>query len=483
MATQTVARPFARSRFRSRTSSTSNNPLFHSGRAHLVGIGGSGMQSLAAVLAASGWRVSGSDQAAGCSPVSAGAFPRSIRRYIGHAPSQVPASADVVVYSSAIPESNCERQAARAHGIPELSYAQMLGRLLAGRIGVAVAGTHGKSTTAAMLTSILVEAGADPTSIIGAVPIDADCGGRRGAGDHIIVEACEYERNFLELEPRAAAVLNLEWDHCDTYCDLIAVERAFRQFVGRLPDDGVLVVNRDCTRAVEDVCPRGGPIVTFGISGSATWLGGGLQPVRGRYAFQIWRRARRVTEVSLAVPGLHNLYNALAAAALAGELGASAVAIRCGLELFLGLRRRCETLGTYAGVTLVDDYAHHPSEVRATLATLRQKYPGRRLWCVFQPHQARRTAALLDEFANSLHNADAVLVADIYRAREGDSPAVVTSEDLAARISSGPKICEALASREAIVDRLVCDCVPGDVVVACGAGDIGKVLHELRERL
>lgn len=440
------------------------------------------MQSLAAVMVASGWSLTGSDLAAESLSLEPDSCVDSPRYYHGHAASQLPADADLLVYSSAVPESNCERRAAQARGIPELSYAQMLGRLQAGVVGVAIAGTHGKSTTTAMVTSILVEAGADPTAIFGATPLGAACGPRRGAGEHVVVEACEYRRHFLELDPRVAAVLNIQWDHCDTYADLAAVRRAFGQFASLVPSDGALVINRDCANARAACLDSGAPLTTFGVLAGADWLGGGLRPVRGCYHFQVWRRGRRVTEVALRVPGLHNVYNALAAAAVAGELGVSSVAIRRGLERFAGLHRRCETLGTFGGVTLVDDYAHHPGAIRATLAALRQRYPGRRLWCVFQPHQALRTAALLDEFADSLHNADAVLVAEIYRAREGETDVAVSSADLAGRIGPGPGVAAALPTQQAIADRLSVDCRAGDVVVTCGAGDIGKVLHELCQR-
>lgn len=458
-----------------------DDPLDHPGTVHLVGAGGSGMRSLAVVLAAAGWRVSGSDAADPLADHSQSAYVA----WHGHDAAHVPLDACALVYSSAIPDDNCERLAARRLGIPELSYPQMLGRLQSsrsGRIGVAVAGTHGKSTTCAMLTSILAAAGADPTAVFGAAPLGEACGGRFGAGSHVVVEACEYQRNFLQLAPQAAVVLNLEWDHCETYPQLVDVQRAFAQFARRLPRDGLLLVHHDCSAARRACLGARANLITFGESPAATWRAIELEGRQGQYRFRLAYRDVPFVDVALQVPGRHNVQNALAAAALAFELGMPAAAIRRGLSEFPGIERRCQTVGTFAGVTLVDDYAHHPTELRATLATVAEQYPGRRVWCVFQPHQAARTAALLDELALSLHNADAVLVADIYRAREsGDAP--VTSDDLARRVPPGPRVCEAIHGHGPLVDRLAAECQPGDVVVTCGAGDIGKVLDGLRERL
>ena len=439
------------------------------------------MRSLATTLSSAGWQVSGSDESAVDRwPSPNGESP--IRSYVGHRVEQVPVDADLVIYSSAVPPTNCERRAAQLAGIPELSYAEVLGRLQLGRTGIGVSGTHGKSTTSAMLTSILVAAGVDPTAVFGAVPLGATSGGRCGAGEHVIVEACEYRRNFLQLNCQAAIVLNLEWDHCETFGDLSSVEVAFSQFAARLPADGVLVVNDDCSKALSARGEISARMVTFGESAAADWRGEPLEVEQGRYRFRITHHGARLTDIAIKVPGRHNLHNALAAAALAAELGMPAAAIRHGLESFGGLQRRCQTIGTFGGVTLVDDYAHHPSELRATLEALRQQYPNRRLWCVFQPPQAARTAAMLDEFAASLQNADAVLVAEIFRARES-SRSGVSSGDLAARVPRGPAVCEAITEFNELIERLADACSPGDIVVTCGAGDIGKVLHGLRERL
>lgn len=458
-----------------------DDPLAHPGHAHLVGIGGSGMRSLAALLADAGWRISGSDAQPVALP-TADHWNLPIRCHAGHSPEQVPATAELVIYSSAVAEQNCERVAARELGIPQFSYPQILGRLQAGRMGIGVAGTHGKSTTTAMLANILITAGADPTVVLGAVPLGAASGARLGAGEFALVEACEFQRNFLQLNCQAALVLNVEWDHCETYPQLGEVFDAFASFAGRLPADGLLVVNQDCPvarRLCRDAPAR---CVTFGATPTAGWHAASVGIYRGAYRFRIVAGTRVLTEVCLRLPGRHNLHNALGAAALAAELGMPATAIRRGLEHFNGLQRRCQALGTYAGVTLVDDYAHHPTEIRATLAAIRGQYPGRRLWCVFQPHQAVRTIAMLDEFAVSLQNADAVLVADIYRARESE-PCGISSQDLAARIARGPRIREAILNHNELVERLAAAVAPGDIVVACGAGDIGKVLHGLRERL
>ena len=483
-------------------------------RVHLVGIAGTGMSALADVLRQAGWTVSGSDMAIS-----------------GHAAAHIAPETEQVIYSSAVPPQNPELRRAAEMGIPTLSYAQMLGRLMSGKRGIAVAGTHGKSTTTAMLGHVLVEAGCDPSVIVGATPLaaasgrrtaksnakgsgpcfqtafrpegkacepkngpdpgpcsfPATSGGRFGHGDLVLVEACEYRGNFLHLQPHHAAILGIEPDHFDCYDSLAALQRAFAAFAALVPPDGLLVVRHDCAatrEAVAGVCCR---VETFAIAapaGDADWSARNLSVRGGRYRFELQHRGRSLGRVALRVAGWHNLLNALAAAALARAAGVTSAAILRGLSGFPGLHRRLEVLGACGGVVLVDDYAHHPTEIKATLATVRRMVPGRRLWCVFQPHQASRTAHLLDELAASLQNANRLLVADIFRAREGPpQPGEVTAADLARHVRAHGAQCFDVHHWNEITRVLQTHLLPGDVLLTMGAGDIGRMSHDFFERL
>jgi len=447
----------------------------------LVGIAGAGMRSLARVLLGWGWKLSGSDL--DCSSLRFLKL-RRVRVWEGHAPGNLPDDADVLIASDAVPADNPERRRAAELGIPVLSYFQALGRILSTRHGVAIAGTHGKSTVAAMLAEILICAGYDPTAIYGAAPLGQHCGGLPGKSLLTVVEACEYRANFLHLRPRQAAILGIEPDHFDYYRSPEQLEKAFRRFAQRIPTDGLLVARKECPvtqRIIEGLKCR---VLTFGWTRSANWSARNVRHRKGRHSFSIHARRKHFCDVSLQVPGEHNVLNALAAAALARESSlVNGEDIALGLGQFAGLRRRLESVGTWRGTTLIDDYAHHPTEVAAGLVTIRRMYPGRRLWCVFQPHQASRTAHLLDELAESLKNADKVIVAEVYRAREPDpKTGEVTACDLARKVRAGGTEAVAAQAMGSIVELLASRLRPGDVLVTMGAGDIRKVCDGLLER-
>jgi UDP-N-acetylmuramate--alanine ligase len=295
-------------------------------------------------------------------------------------------------------------------------------------------------------------------------------------GGLFVVEACEYRANFLHLRPWQAAVLGIEPDHFDYYDSLVQLEGAFRRFAESIPKDGFLLARHDC-QSTRRVAERlGCRVESFGLSAGADWSGHGLEEDRGRFRFEIRRFGQRLCEVKLLTPGEHNVLNALAAAALAYENDVPADQISAGLGGFRGLHRRLEQRGQWRGATWIDDYAHHPTEVTAALATVRAMFPAARVWCVFQPHQASRTARLLDELAASLQNADKVMVAEIFRAREGNpQPGEVTAADLARR--AGERGAEVLPARAAIeiIETLETQLAPGDVLVTLGAGDVWKI--------
>jgi UDP-N-acetylmuramate--alanine ligase len=448
----------------------------------LIGAAGAGMRALTDVLYGAGWRLSGSDCAA--TPVEVARWQaHGVPYFTRHDVSHVPLDADLVVHSLAVPEDNVEVSQARTAGIATYSYPQMLGRLMAGRYGLAVAGTHGKSTTTAMAAAILAHGGHDPTVLGGAAPLGATSGGRVGGGKLLLVEACEFRRAFLNLRPRVAVVLGIELDHVDCYQSLVDLEHAFAQFVERVPPAGLVLANADCSTtasAVKQVkCRR----ATFGFDAQADWQAAGLKVQRGRYRFTVRHRKRDLTDVTLRVPGRHNVLNALAAAAMASEVGCRGKEIGEALSAFSGLERRLETLGTFDGVTVVDDYAHHPTEIAAALTTVRKMFPDRRIVCVFQPHQASRTHRLLDELAASLHNADKAYVAEIFPARETieESPAVAAA-DLAAKARQRGVDVGRGQGLDEISEQLSHELSPGDVLITLGAGDIRKICDGFIQR-
>jgi len=399
----------------------------------------------------------------------------------------------LLIYSDAVPSDNPERRRAAELGIPALSYFEMLGRLTSGRHTLAVAGTHGKSTSTALAAEVLIGAGRDPTVFCGAAALGQCSGGRAGCGEPVLVEACEYRANFLHLRPRHAVILGIEPDHFDCYHSPDELQGAFAEFARLVPADGLLLARHQCLTTRRITAGLACRVETFGIGGRANWTARRLAARRGRYGFEICHHGRRLCEVKLLLPGRHNVLNALAAAALAWENGVSGDQVARGLGRLCGLGRRLELLGRWRGVSLVDDYAHHPTEVTATLRTLRRMFPGRPIWCVFQPHQVSRTARLLDELAESLQNADSVLVAEIFRAREGPpKDGEVTAGDLARRVrelSAAPWQRPRAAldvpeihTVDEIAQLLQTRLAPGDVLVTMGAGDIRRVYDGLIDR-
>ena len=298
----------------------------------------------------------------------------------------------------------------------------------------------------------------------------------------MLAEACEYRANFLHLRPRHAAILGIEPDHFDCYPTVARLRDAFTRFAALLPDDGLLVARHECEATRQVTAGLHCRIETFGFDAQAAWSARNVNGQQGRYDFEIVRHQQRLCRVCLQVPGRHNVLNALAAAALAWANGLGPEVIAAGLATFRGLHRRLEWRGEWHGASLLDDYAHHPTEIAATLAAVRETYPGRRVWCVFQPHQASRTAALLDELAASLQNADRLAVADIFRAREPEPrPGEVTAADLAERARWLGANVEREQTIEQITRRVATQLRAGDVLITMGAGDIGRIHQNLVE--
>ncbi len=457
-------------------------PAGVAGQAHLIGIAGAGMQALAQVLLDRGWQLSGSDNSlAGAAWLQN----RGVEVHSGHSDNVVGKGSGPVIYSEAVAADNAERRTAARLGLAQVSYPQAVGALMSERRGLAVAGTHGKSTVTAMIAKIFERAGLDPMVVCGAAPVGANSGGRGGEGEWLVAEACEYRENFRHLRSEVAVVLGIERDHFDFYPSAAALLAAFRRFVGQVPGEGIVIANADCQATRRAVSGCQAQVVTFGLAATdAAWQAREIKHIHGRYGFDVWHHGARVGSVLLQIPGRHQVANAVAAAAAAHMAGVANKDIVAGLEEFRGLRRRLEFVARAGGIELWDDYAHHPTEIRATLAALRTMYPGRRIWCVFQPHQVSRTRALVDEFAASLHNADRVAVSEVFVAREtpDECPRAI-AEELGERMrASGTEVLPDCRPR-VILNSICAAARPGDVVITMGAGDIRNRFDELVDRL
>ena len=449
-------------------------------RIHLIGIGGSGMCGAASLLLDRGALVSGSDQTPfeGLGALVA----RRARVSVGHRAEQLTDDVQLVVISAAIPESNPELAAARSRGVPIVKYAELLGRLMRSyEQGVAIAGTHGKSTTTALCAHLYREAGLDPSFLVGANAVQLGGNSGVGSGRHFIAESCEYDRSFLHLSPTLAAILNIEPDHLDCYADLDEIVEAFTQFADRVDPSGVIVCNAENLWSVGATRTASATVETFGFVEHADWRAVNLRCDRGCFSFDISHLGEVVCTSRLTIAGQYNVANALAAAALAHHGGASWSAIAEALPGFAGVKRRLDWCGEGRGVTIIDDYAHHPTEIRVTLEAAKRRYAPKRTWVIFQPHQHARTRHFMDDFAGSFGLADEIIVPDIYGARETDD--TTGSSDLVGRIVALGGRARYLSDFAAVADHVERNVAEGDLVLTMGAGDIWKVADELVARI
>ncbi len=442
--------------------------LCGSERIHLIGIGGSGMSAIARVLLERGHSVSGSDLQD--SPLLQELGRRGAHVYVGHQAEHV-GDADIVVVTSAAPKSNPEVVEALRRGIPVWPRSQMLRALTADRRCLAVAGTHGKTTTTAMLALLLRTAGLDPSYIVGGEVSELGGNAHAGQGPHFVLEADEYDRTFLALQPAVAIVTNVDWDHVDCYPTPAAAADVFAQFIAHVPSDGTVYLCRDDPGAWSLPRPTAS-VMGYGLAPDADWQAIDVQMEREETTFTAQRRGRVAGRFTLRLPGEHNVRNALAALAAAWGEGADLQQAGPTLASFQGAQRRFQQIGTAANITFVDDYAHHPGEIRATLAAARQRFPGRRLVAVFQPHTYSRTRAFIPAFAEALALADVILVTAIYAAREVD-PGDVSAAEIAQRIQARTSdLVSYVSSLDEAHDWLLRHIKPGDVVLTMGAGDI-----------
>lgn len=446
---------------------------------HFVGIGGIGMSGIARVLLEEGYRVSGSDLRV--SPLTEALVGLGGTVYEGHAAKNI-AGADLVVVSSAVPPHNPEVLAAQETGIPVVSRAKILGPLMEDRYGVAVAGTHGKTTTSAMIALILQRAGLDPTIIVGGVIPELGSNAKAGKGKYLVLEADEYQRTFLGLSPSVALVTNIEMDHPDYFRDLEDIYQAYLEFVKLVPQEGEIFLCADDPMGQRlEKEPHLAEITTYGLGPRARWRAADLAAnAAGGSDFRVLASGRSRGEFTLRIPGRHNVKNGLAALAVSDYLGIDLIEAGKTLAQFRGVERRFEVKGEAAGVMVIDDYAHHPTEIKATLAAARERYPERRVWAVFQPHTYSRTKALLSEFAASFGDADQVVVTDIYPARETDDLGVSSQALLATMNHPGAHYVGTLSD---VVTMLSQQLGGGDLLITLGAGDIYEVGEKVLARL
>ena len=444
---------------------------------HFIGIGGISMSGLAEILLEEGFTVSGSDSKE--SPLTKKLESEGAVIHYGQCAENITDTIDCVVYTAAINRSNPELMEAVSRKIPMLTRAELLGQLMKNYdTPIAVSGTHGKTTTTSMISHILLAADLDPTISVGGILKAIGGNIRVGKSETFITEACEYTNSFLHFFPKISVILNIEEDHLDFFKDLEDIRHSFHQFAGLLPADGTLVINGEIENYPEIYEGLNCNVVTYGTADTFDYSAADTAyDDKGFVSFELIKHGERKGRIQLSVTGDHNVSNALASIATAELLDIPMETIQKGLLSFSGTDRRFEYKGTFNGVTVVDDYAHHPTEIAATLKAA-QHYPHENIWCVFQPHTYTRTKAFFNEFAEALSHTDHLVLADIYAARETDTLGV-SSEALAeeaAKLGTDAHYFPSFAEIEAFLKE---NCKPGDLLITMGAGDVVKVGEEL----
>ncbi len=446
-------------------------------RVHFIGIGGSGLSAIARLLLERGFAVSGSD--CRLSPLAQELQLDGARVFIGHRAEQV-AGADLVVRSSAVREDNVEVQAAIAAGIPVLNRSAYLGELMSDQVGIAVAGTHGKTTTTAMIAWLLTALNQDPTFIVGGVLKNLNTNARAGAGSAFVIEADEYDHMFWGLSPTIAVVTNIEYDHPDFFPNAAAFYEAFQGFVRRLVPEGALLACTDDLGAASlarEAEADGKRVLTYGLHGAPTYQARELRlATGGGMVFDLVKGEDLFVKVALQIPGEHNVLNATAALGVMDMLGLSAPEAAQALRDFRGTGRRFQVMGTASGVTVIDDYAHHPTEIRATLQAARQQYPDKVIWAVWQPHTYNRTQTFFEAFTRAFGDADHVVVTEIFAAREVIPPDF-SSQKLVDLMDHPSAVY--VSDLDHTVAYLHQQVVPGSIILIMSAGDADRISTQL----
>jgi UDP-N-acetylmuramate--alanine ligase len=448
-------------------------------RFHFIGAGGIGMSGLAQLLIRHRGVVAGSDQTASGVIEKLREMGADIK--IGHSAENLNPETDAVVISAAIKENNPELKLARQRGLKVYKYARMLGELMNRYEGIAVAGTHGKSTTSGWLIHLLKQAGIDPNFIIGARISQLDSSSGVADGKYFVAEACEYDRSFLNLRPKIGCILNIEQDHLDYYKNEEEIVGAFSEFAQGVKLGGVLIANGADLNVTEAIRQLGANVrcETFGLDENCNFTAQNIQLNNGLYGFEVYYNGEKLGVTRISLPGRHNILNALAVVAMAVNIGVPPQGILQLLPNFTGIDRRLMLKERLGGVTVLDDYAHHPTEIKATLEAIRQRYRSRRIWCVFQPHQYSRTRFLLDDFAESFKLADIIIVPEIYFVRDSQAAKKeVNSQILVERMQANGTKAIFIDGFGRICDYLKRKVRTDDLVVTMGAGDIWKVADE-----
>jgi UDP-N-acetylmuramate--alanine ligase len=442
---------------------------------HFIGIGGIGMSGLAELLLSLGFSVTGSDRQS--TPITVRLESLGARIHYDHSPALIK-QADIAVYSSAIRKDNPEMAYAKSSGIRLMRRAEMLGDFMRMKFSIGVAGTHGKTTTTSLIGQIFQEARRDPTVIVGGILKNTGSNLVKGSGEVLVAEADEYDRSFLEMYPSMTVITTIEADHLDCYSDINDIKNAFVQYMNKTPFYGAVVACIDEPKVREALLECIRPVITYGLDPKATYSAREVSFEQNRTHFSLYHADKRLGDLTISIPGMHNVKNACAACAVALELGVSMADISAGLTKFGGVKRRFEIRGVRSGITVIDDYAHHPSEISATLAAARSA-GYKRIIAVFQPHLFSRTRDFIDDFAVSLLAADEVVVTTIYKSREEPIPGVFAStivDKIKERGHGHARYIEDMKNIPAIV---LADLRSGDAVVVMGAGDIESICETL----
>lgn len=444
---------------------------------HFIGIGGISMSGLAEILLKEGFTISGSDNKE--SALTDHLEKMGATVFYGQKASNIIPGIDVVVYTAAIHEDNEEYRAAVQAGLPMLSRAELLGQLMTNYdTPIAVSGTHGKTTTTSMLSHILLAGDLDPTISVGGILKAIGGNIKVGNSGLFVTEACEYTNSFLHFFPKISIILNIDADHLDFFKDLDDIRHSFRRFAELLPADGTLIINNDIPDLDSFLKGLKCKIIRYGNDSSLDYSATNISHNNvGEASFDLVKSGIFVDRIHLAVNGDHNVSNALAAIAASDLMGVSIETIKKGLQEFTGTNRRFEYKGERNGITIIDDYAHHPTEIRAALEAARH-YPHKELWCIFQPHTYTRTKALFEDFVEALSSADHVVLADIYAARETDTLGI-SSRDIADRLTEKGCSASYFSSFQEIEDFCLKNCQKGDLLITMGAGDVVNIGEEL----
>lgn len=448
----------------------------HPSSVYFVGIGGVSMSALAELLADAGFQVSGSDRSP--SALTRDLESKGIKVFYGQRAENITDSIDCVVFTSAIAPDNPEYTAAHEKNLPCLTRGQLMGQIMLNyELPIGISGTHGKTTTTSMAGEILLHAGLDPTLAVGGILKDIGGNMRIGKSGYFMTEACEYTNTFLDFHPRVGIILNIGEDHLDFFKDLADIRNSFRNYARLLPRDGCLIINGQIDNLTEITEGLACRVITFGSNASSDYYPGEIRYDQwGNASFCLYSQGRE-RQFTLQVPGEHNVYNAMAAIALADLLEVDTEITAKALRAYKGTDRRFEHKGSIGGVNIIDDYAHHPDEITATLKAA-ANYPHRKIWCVFQPHTYSRTKAFLKDFARSLALADAVVLTDIYAARENYEPEV-SSRLLQQEIQALGKECHYFPTFDEVENFLLENCIKGDMLITMGAGDVVKIGENL----